>query len=277
MNETKDNTARSEPGRVKVLIVDDDQRLQDVVREFLENYNYEIHSLGSGSGLMSALEEIGPDILLLDVMLPGDDGFTLLRDLRADRARGRLPVIMLTACGGDTDRITGLEIGADDYLPKPFNPRELLARIKAVLRRVPPFSAGAADGSADGRGEAETAKSEAAGAALSPEGLIRAGSFVLDTRRQLLKRGEEALELSTTEYRILLAFMSRPGEVLSRERVLGLAFGEEHYVSDRNIDVYISRLRAVLRRMGETDTRIRTVWGSGYSWVPEESEAGGAA
>ncbi|MDR1126219.1 MAG: response regulator [Deltaproteobacteria bacterium] len=263
MNELKNNTGQHETGRTKVLIVDDDQRLQDVVREFLENYNYEIHSLGSGSVLAQALEEIGPDILLLDVMLPGEDGFTLLRELRA---HSRLPVIMLTACGGDIDRITGLEIGADDYLPKPFNPRELLARIKAVLRRAPPVSAGQPE-QAEG---AETAKNELAG----PDGLIQAGSFVLDTRRQLLKRGGEALELSTTEYRILLAFMGRPGEVLARERVLALAFGEEHYVSDRNIDVYISRLRAILRRMGETDTRIRTVWGSGYSWVPEGAATG---
>lgn len=233
--------------QTRVLMIDDDERLQDVVAEFLENYDYSVSRLSSGAGLAQALRDERPDILLLDVMMPGDDGFTVLRALRE---RSSIPVIMLTACGGDTDRIIGLEIGADDYLSKPFNPRELLARIKAVLRRTAP----------------QTVENNTAGA---HDGRIRTGSYVLDTRRQQLERGESRVELSTTEFRILHAFMSRPGEVLSRERVLGLAFGDEHHVSDRNIDVHISRIRALLRRLGDADTRIRTVWGAGYSWVGE--------
>ena len=231
---------------VRVLMVDDDERLQDVVREFLGNYGYEVVSIFSGAGLQDALEKNLPDILLLDVMMPGDDGFTVLRALRTT---SRIPVIMVTACGDDTDRIIGLEIGADDYLPKPFNPRELLARIKAVLRRAAPTPEELGNSAQDS--------------------LVRTGSYMLDTKRQCLARNGTETDLSTTEYRILLAFMGRPGEVLSRERVLSLVFGEDHYVCDRNIDVYISRIRAILRNLGEEETRIRTVWGSGYSWVEE--------
>ncbi len=242
-------TEQSEERKARVLIVDDDERLKDVVAEFLENYGYEISRLSSGKGLAEAMERLKPDLLLLDVMMPGDDGFTVLRTLRET---SKIPVIMLTACGEDTDRIIGLEIGADDYLPKPFNPRELLARIKAVLRRAAPS-------------EAELAAGPVSGEA----GLIRSGELALDTKRQRLSHGAESIDLSTTEFRILHAFMSRPGEVLSRERVLALAFGDDHYVSDRNIDVHISRIRALLRRLGADDARIRTVWGSGYSWVPE--------
>jgi two-component system phosphate regulon response regulator OmpR len=238
-----------ERGR-RVLIVDDDKRLQDVVREFLENYGFEVSALENGKGLSGALERLAPDIVLLDVMLPGDDGFTLLRALRG---HSRIPVIMLTACGDDTDRIIGLEIGADDYLPKPFNPRELLARIKAVLRRVTDAGEGAGTDGTNGE-----------------DRMLKAGAYVLDERRQRLTLDEKSLDLSTTEFRILQAFMSRPGEVLSREKVLSLVFGDDHFVCDRNIDVYISRIRALLRKLGDEEQRIRTVWGSGYAWVEGE-------
>lgn len=241
-------TEQTEDRPVRVLMIDDDERLQTVVREFLGNYQYAVTSLPSGKGLEEAMAENKPDILLLDVMLPGDDGFTILRTLRA---ASRVPVIMLTACGDESDRIVGLEIGADDYLPKPFNPRELLARIKAVLRRAAPSEAlpGETDGKSGG------------------DGKIQTDGFVLDEKRQRIRRGDNFMELSFTEFRILQAFMSRPGEVLTREKVLALVFGEDHYVCDRNIDVYISRIRGILRKLGEEETRIRTVWGAGYSWV----------
>lgn len=229
----------------RVLMVDDDERLQNVVREYLENYGFTVTALPSGNGLAEAMESVKPDLLLLDVMLPGDDGFTILRSLRGN---SRIPVIMLTACGDETDRIVGLETGADDYLAKPFNPRELLARIRAVLRRT---------------GETGAVTEEEK----RPDTEIKADDFVLDEAKQRLTRGENGIDLSLTEYRILHAFMTRPGEVLSREKVLSLVFGDDHYVCDRNIDVYISRIRAILRKLGETETRIRTVWGTGYSWV----------
>ncbi len=244
----------------RVLMIDDDERLQRVVREFLENHGFAVSVLPSGRGLDEAIARDRPDILLLDVMLPGDDGFSILRSLRAG---SKIPVIMLTACGDETDRIVGLEIGADDYLGKPFNPRELLVRIRAVLRRAPGQMGGQSGGRTGGGG--------AIGGDPEPEGegLVRRDGFILDERRQRLSRGEAAVDLSYTEYRILHAFMSRPGQVLSRETVLSLVFGEDHYVCDRNIDVYISRIRAILRKLGEEGTRIRTVWGAGYSWVAE--------
>lgn len=257
-----DSAANAEERQMRVLSVDDDERLQDVVREFLENYGYSVHTLQSGKGLAAEIERIKPDILLLDVMMPGDDGFTVLRALRES---SRIPVIMLTACGEDTDRIIGLEIGADDYLSKPFNPRELLARIKAVLRRSAEWGEAAAAGSDD---------TERENAPADGNGILRRGSFALDAKRQKLTRvngqNESLMELSTTEYRILHAFMSYAGEVLSRDRILALVFGDDHYVCDRNIDVYISRIRGILRKLGEEETRIRTVWGSGYSWVKED-------
>lgn len=235
----------------RVLMVDDDERLQNVVKEFLANYGFEVSCLPSGKGLDEAIATLSPDILLLDVMMPGDDGFTVLRTLRG---HSRIPVIMLTACGDETDRIIGLEIGADDYLGKPFNPRELLARIKAVLRRAP-------------AGGSEEARTGAPGS--RDDGLVKTDGYSLDEKRHRLSRGNAEADLSFTEFRILHAFMTRPGEVLAREKVLSLVFGEDHYVCDRNIDVYISRIRAILRSLGEEETRIRTVWGSGYSWVTE--------
>ena len=254
------NSRGREQRAARILMVDDDERLQAVVREFLQNYGFEVFSLGSGAGLNEKVAELAPDLLLLDVMLPGDDGFTLLRKLRE---KSRLPVIMLTACGDDTDRIIGLEIGADDYLPKPYNPRELLARVKAVLRRAP------IQQEADYEREADPSGNPGRPAA----GQLRSGPYLLDPKLQSLSldlgQGGKSAELSSTEYRIVHAFMSHAGQVLSREKVLALAFGEDHYVCDRNIDVYISRLRAILRNLGETGTRIRTVWGAGYTWMKE--------
>ena len=252
MEDIEDRAAR-------VLVVDDDDRLQSVVREFLEGFGFEVFSLSSGKGINEEIEKNQPDIVLLDVMMPGADGFTVLRGLRDT---SKIPVIMLTAKGDDTDRIIGLEIGADDYIPKPFNPRELVARIKAVLRRAPgPETAAPASSQAE-----STQSREQEDDPLT----IKLGSYTLDARRQKLSRAGQPLELSTTEYRIIHAFMSHPGEVLSRDKVLSLVFGDDHYVCDRNIDVYISRIRGLLRKLGEKNTRIRTVWGAGYSWVPED-------
>lgn len=247
--------SRQQDSPARILMVDDDERLQDVVREFLENHGFALSVLSSGRGLDQAIAVEKPDLLLLDVMLPGEDGFSLLRGLRAG---SRIPVIMLTACGDETDRIVGLEIGADDYLGKPFNPRELLARIRAVLRRAhPPAPEGSLNPATGDTGHPEPLRTEN----------IHLDGFILDEKRQRLTRGSAGTDLSFTEFRILHAFMSRPGEVLSREKVLSLVFGEDHYVCDRNIDVYISRIRALLRKLGEEETRIRTVWGAGYSWV----------
>lgn len=246
----------------RILIVDDDERLQGALKDFLTPNGYEVHSMMSGRGVCERIEMYRPDIVILDVMLPGEDGFSALRRIRTI---SQVPVIMLTARGEDTDRIVGLEMGADDYLLKPFNPRELLARIRAVLRRFE-----------QAKGEsAPLEKKGGASSAYSPGdayslGIIEQGSYVIDPRRQAISRGGEWLQLSTSEFCILRAFMSHPNKVLERELLMQLSFGKDGTANTRNIDVYISRLRGMLRQLGEQSVRIRTVWGSGYCWIGDD-------
>jgi two-component system phosphate regulon response regulator OmpR len=224
----------------KILLVDDDKRLHEGIRDYLEPHGYLIRSLYTGLHAVAEVDAFRPNLLLLDVMLPGGkDGFDLLREIRK---RSRLPVVMLTARGEESDRIVGLEMGADDYLAKPFSPRELLARIKAVLRRV---EGGFTD-------EVDT---------------LASGSFTLDMKRHSLCRQGKTLPLSTSEARILRVFLNHAGEVLSRDQILSLAFGNDHYAGDRNVDVHVSRLRGLLRGFAADLTPIRTVWGTGYRWV----------
>lgn len=235
----------SDVTNISVLLVDDDMRLQSDAKDFLEPYGCRVSSVSDGRRIEKVTAALQPDIVLLDVMLPGEDGFVVLKKLRA---ASRIPVIMLTARGNDTDRIVGLELGADDYLPKPFNPRELLARIKAVLRRVTPEAVG----------EPEVAS-----------GSIVLGPIRLDCKMQRICFGDVSIDLTITEFRIIKVFMSRPGQILSRDEIQTLAFGENYSCNDRNIDVYISRVRGTLRKLcGESC--IRTVWGSGYCWAAGE-------
>lgn len=230
---------------IHVLLVDDDTRLQTNAKDFLEPYGCSVSGVTDGRGIEKTIAALQPDIVLLDVMLPGEDGFSVLKKLRA---ASRVPVIMLTARGDDTDRIVGLELGADDYLPKPFNPRELLARIKAVLRRMTPES---------GSGPEIT------------NGCLEVGPVHLDCRLQKLRSGDVAIDLTITEFRIIRVFMTRTNQILSRDAIQTPAFGENYCCNDRNIDVYISRVRNTLRKVcGESC--IRTVWGSGYCWPTEE-------
>lgn len=246
-----------------VLLVDDDTALQASLREFLAGFGYQVSVLSDGRQIREFLAELKPDIILLDVMMPGIDGFSVLRHIRQFQDAMEVPVIMLTARGEETDRIVGLELGADDYVPKPFNPRELLARIKAVLRRAP-LSMGAGT-QEQGHGQNANAPAEGGVAALSG-GQIIVGDICLDCNRQILRRAEKSVDLSTAEFHIIRAFMSHAGQVLSRDAMLTLAFGPEHFVSDRNIDVYISRIRTILRAVGAEASTIKTVWGSGYLW-----------
>lgn len=228
----------------KVLIVDDDNKLRKLLSEYLEGYGYQIRTLSDGTGVMKIMKEDPPDIVILDVMMPKKNGLEVLQEIRQE---SRVPVIMLTAKGEDTDRIVGLEMGADDYLPKPFNPRELLARIKAVIRRIAP----------DERGEAEKDKSSQ----------IRAGGLVLNKAKQTIVVEGSELELSSTEYKILKALMERANTVLSRDQLMNFARGRDFMAFDRSIDVHISKLRAKVETDPSSPKRIKTIWGTGYMFV----------
>jgi len=226
-----------------VLIVDDDQKLRGLLTEYLMEFGFQVSTLPDGREILSAIKTGNPDILILDIMLPHKDGFEILSEIRTAFS---VPVIMLTARGEDADRIVGLELGADDYLPKPFNPRELLARIRAVLRR-----------SVASKGEAD----------LHEGSLIEAGGLVLDTARRTVKVGNEEVALSSTEYDILKVLMEHPNRTLSRDQLMSMARGRDFMAFDRSIDVHVSKLRAKVESDPRDPKRIKTVWGTGYIFV----------
>lgn len=223
-----------------IFLVDDDRKLRRLVAKFLSGHGFAIQEFQDGSELLPAIQDDEPAAVILDIMLPGENGLSILRRIRNESA---VPVIMLTAKGDDDDRISGLEFGADDYLPKPFNPRELLARINAVLRRtVPPV-----------RPETGTAAGD-----------LTVGTLVLHKKRRSIAVGKEEVELSATEYRLLEALMTRPGIVLSRDELLNYARGKDFGQFDRSIDVHISKLRVKTEQLSGGKRCIKTVWGSGY-------------
>ena len=229
----------------RVLLVDDDQKLRRLIQEYLEGYEFQVFTLSDGEAVLNSVRKDSPEIVILDIMLPKKDGLEVLKDLRAV---SQVPVIMLTAKGEEADRVVGLELGADDYLTKPFSPRELLARIKAVLRRLE-----------------QTAKSIPE----DEEGLrLEAGNLLLDKARQTLLMEGKEVSLSTTEYRVLKVLMENPNRVLSRDRIMTLARGKDFMAFDRSIDVHISKLRAKLESDPRAPKRIKTIWGSGYMFVP---------
>ncbi|MFC1883471.1 response regulator [Thermodesulfobacteriota bacterium] len=227
-----------------VLIIDDDQKLCKLLREYLEDNGHQVVTLPDDSEVIKTITGRSPDIIILDIMLPGKDGLEVLKDIRRDYTT---PVIMLTAKGEDTDRIVGLELGADDYLPKPFNPRELLARMKAVLRRTV----------TDNRDHSE--KNE--------DMLLKAGDLTLNRARQTVLTDEKEVFLSTTEYKILEVLMKHPNTVLSRDQLMNFARGRDFMAFDRSIDVHISKLRTKLEPDPRSPIRIKTVWGTGYMFV----------
>lgn len=234
------------PAYRNILIVDDDQRLVEGLGDFLRPNGFKVHSCRFYEELPETIKTVQPVALLLDIMLPGEkDGFDLLRELRAD---SNLPVIMITARGDETDRIVGLEMGADDYLPKPFNPRELLARLRAVLRRCGQSSARPA------------AKKNAARKIFS-------GDFSLDLQNFTIGCQDKNIRLSNTAGNILKVFMEHAGETLSREKLIKMALGAGYNTVDRVIDVHISHLRSILRDINPEAEPIRTVWRAGYRWV----------
>lgn len=230
----------------KILIVDDDVRLRRLLERFLTEQDYRVRAVENTEQMDRLLARELYSLIVLDLMLPGEDGMTACKRLR-DQGN-RTPIIMLTAKGDETSRIEGLEMGADDYLPKPFNPRELVARIKAVLRRQSP---------------------QVPGAPSNDDNEVTFGDFVLSLATRELKRGDEVHMLTTGEFAVLKALVQHPREPLTRDKLMQLARGREWDALERSIDVQISRLRRMLEPDPSKPRYIQTVWGVGYVFVPD--------
>ncbi len=232
---------RMSEGPPHILVVDDDREIRDLLARFLETHGFRVSTARDGREMRRCLSQGAHALIVLDLMLPGEDGLALLRGLRGEGVR--TPVVMLTAMGEETDRIVGLELGADDYLPKPFNPRELLARIRAVLRRA-----------------------EAARDAGLPAGTIyRFAGWTLDTaRRRLTNPDGVEVALTGGEFELLRILAERAGRVLTRDMLMDLLHGRAAGVFDRTIDVAVSRLRRKLDDDGKNPSLIKTVRGGGY-------------
>jgi two-component system, OmpR family, phosphate regulon response regulator OmpR len=228
----------------RVLIIDDDVKLQELLAEYLKGYGFEVFYHDEGTGVTAAVEKYSPEIILLDIMLPGKDGFEVLREIRSSRS---IPVIMLTAKGDEADRIVGLELGADDYMSKPFSPRELLARIKAVLRRS--------------TADLTSLPSE------SKQQQISAGGISINPLSMMMECGTKKIELSKTEFLILETFLRNPNIVLSRDAIMNSARGRDFMAFERSIDVHVSKLRTKVEEVSGDKNKIRTVWGTGYMFV----------
>jgi two-component system OmpR family response regulator len=236
-------------GAPHILIVDDHREIRELVARVLSKEGFRVSAAADGRAMHKALADGRIDLILLDLMLPGEDGLSLCRGLRA---QSDIPIIMLTAKGDEVDRVIGLEMGADDYLPKPFGSRELIARIKAVLRR-------------GGHERAE------AGPVAKPK-FYRFDRWTLDAgARALLRDDGVTISLSTGEYDLLLALVERPQRVLSRDQLLDLARGRSASAFDRAIDTQISRLRKKIEADPSEPTIIKTVWGGGYTLTPPVS------
>lgn len=238
--------------RDTLLVVDDDDRIRDLLCRYLNQEGFNVLPAANSLELNRLLERESPDLMVLDLMLPGESGMEICQRLRASGSL--LPILMLTAKHEDTDRITGLEIGADDYLVKPFNPRELLARINAVLRR--------------------RLRQDLQNAPAGDNEVVRFGPFALDLGRRTLQREDQELPLTSGEFAMLQALVRHPNTPLSREKLARLTRGREFEPYNRSMDVQISRLRKLIEPDLATPRYIQTVWGKGYVFVPgPDSEA----
>ncbi len=226
----------------QILIVEDDEEIARLVRDLLMREGFRVETAGDADAMRAAMARFAPDLIILDLMLPGEDGLSICRNLRA---RGDVPVLMLTAKSDDIDRVLGLEMGADDYLTKPFNPRELLARVRAILRRT--------------RGETQ------------PNGNRRYGfeGFVIDLDARILAApGGDPVQLTSAEFDLLTCFVERPRRVLSRDQLLDWTRGRGGEPFDRTIDMAVSRLRKKIEAAAPEAKFITTIRNNGYIFVP---------
>ncbi|WP_068546234.1 two-component system response regulator OmpR [Thalassotalea crassostreae] len=230
----------------KILVVDDDMRLRSLLERYLVEQGFVVRSAANSEQMDRLLERENFHLLVLDLMLPGEDGLSICRRLR--QVENEIPIIMLTAKGDEVDRIIGLELGADDYMPKPFNPRELLARVKAVLRRK---------------------TQEAPGAPAQSEEVIEFGEFSLNLGTREMRKGDLVMPLTSGEFAVLKSLITHPREPLSRDKLMNLARGRDYSALERSIDVQVSRLRRMLEQDPANPRYIQTVWGLGYVFVPD--------
>jgi two-component system phosphate regulon response regulator OmpR len=233
--------------KTRILVVDDDLRLRDLLNRYLTEQGFAVRTVSEAHGMDKLLAHERFELLVLDLMLPGEDGLSICRRLRG--TKNEIPIIMLTAKGEDVDRIVGLEMGADDYLPKPFNPRELVARINAVLRRrAAPLPPGAPSPDAES---------------------VSFGGMTVNLATRALTKNGETISLTTGEFALLKVLLTHPRVPLSRDKLMELARGREYEVFDRAIDVQVSRLRKLIEPDAANPTFIQTVWGFGYVFVPD--------
>lgn len=233
--------------KTKILVVDDDVRLRDLLNRYLREQGYTVRTVADPTDMNRQLARERYDLMILDLMLPGEDGLSICRRLRGGGEQ--MPIIMLTAKGDDVDRIVGLEVGADDYLAKPFNPRELVARIQAVLRRRPPPAP--------------------PGAPSTETEIVEFGDFRLNLATRTLMRNNEPVPLTTGEFALLKVLAQHPRTPLSRDKLMELGRGREFGAFDRSIDVQVSRLRKLIEPDPAKPAYIQTVWGFGYVFIPD--------
>jgi len=224
----------------KLLLVDDDPELRELIGDYLTKQGFDVKTAGNGQEMDDVLQRHRIDLVLLDLMLPGEDGLSIAKRLKKTEG---FPIIMISAQGQDVDRIVGLEIGADDYLGKPFNPRELLARIRAVMRRTQMPPAGS-----------ET---------------VEFGEFILDRKARRLTQAGDYVQLTSGEFDLLGILVDYPDTVMDRDKILDLLTGAERSPFDRSIDVRITRLRSKIETDPSAPAYIRTIWGRGYMFCPD--------
>lgn len=229
----------------RLLVVDDDPEILELTEEYLSKQGFNVACVPSGEAMLEYLDGASVDLIILDLMLPGEHGLNLARALKH---KGDIPIIIVSAQGDDVDRIVGLEVGADDYIAKPFNPRELLARVRAVLRRA--------------RRGAEPAGSQGGGA-------VSFGPFTLDLASHQLLRNGSQVALTSGEFDLLAILAEHPNKVLHRDRILDLLTGAERSPFDRSIDVRVTRLRSKIEADPSSPVFIKTIWGKGYMFCPD--------